>query len=136
VQVVHQQQEEYSGSLPHPDHLERFEALCPGITDRLMTTIEIEQRDANAAKAKQLELHEMGLQAHISDNKRSDFLALVALLACLTATVLCVHLGAFKVGGIIGGTTTVGVVGSILYGRVKALRRNAAKPEAKPKASK
>lgn len=30
----------YAGELPHPDHLERFEALCPGATDRWLTRVE------------------------------------------------------------------------------------------------
>src|SRR5258708_7872427 len=33
---VEQTLELYQGALPHPDHLERFEALLPGATDRFL----------------------------------------------------------------------------------------------------
>ncbi len=32
--------EYYAGQLPHPDHLERFEQICPGATDRMLRMTE------------------------------------------------------------------------------------------------
>jgi uncharacterized membrane protein len=45
-------QEFYAGMLPHPEHLERFEALAPGTTDRLISMAEKQGEHRQAMERK------------------------------------------------------------------------------------
>ena len=116
---VASKQETYSGPLPHPDHLLQFEAIEPGITNRLMLMIEREQEASNTTVSKQLEIHEKVIGCTAKDNARAQYVALSALALCLAASVALAFLHAKAAASIVGGTTVMGVVGTFIRGKVK-----------------
>lgn len=109
----------YTGELPHPDHLERFEAMCPGATDRWLTRVESQ-----------------GEHRQRMENKWMNFTGTSQLLGSIfggLAVLGGIGVGAFliyqdkNIVGLTAFLTPLALVGGIFYREKGSQRREMAR---------
>lgn len=84
--TAHLVSQEWSGPLPPPAALERFNQIIPDGATRIMTMVEQEQ-------AHRISLEGKALDAEVSDFKRGHFLGAAIALAALAGAVYVAHIG-------------------------------------------
>lgn len=99
----------HQGPLPHPEVLEGYNRASPGAADRIITMAE-----AHAAHQRQLEAE--AVRAHLRQSLIGLILGSLIALGGLTAATIMVLGNHDWAGGIIGGTTLAGIVGTFVYG--------------------
>lgn len=126
----------YSGPLPEPDALSRYEHLLPGAAERVFSMAEAEQRHRTTMEQATLvsdqKHRDLVVSAQIANAKgifRSDLvgqaLGGMVALGCVAGAVFSVYLGAHP-------TVTIAFVGLPVIGIVKAVRNmNVAKSNGK-----
>ena len=100
----------YAGPIPPPEMLARYAQVIPNGGDRIMKM------------AEQQASHRINLEATVIGNQqrlasRGQVFGLIIGLAALAASVGCVFAGSPAVGGVIGGTTVVGLVTAFVLGK-------------------
>ena len=77
----------WQGQFPHPDTIERYEAVLPGAFDRIISMAEKQQTAVieSAAEARQL---------HQRDTRRGQVLGFAVTLVAILAAVVCAYLKA------------------------------------------
>lgn len=103
------QKEEYSGPIPHPDHLRQYEEISHGSADRLITMAE-KQSDHRQ------ETERTVIKAEILYKKRGQIFGFILAIICLICGFVLLFMGKNTEGfsTIIG---TIGVmVGAFVYG--------------------
>ncbi len=124
-----------SGPLPHPDFAEKYEALCPGALDRLLTMVE-KQSDHRRS------MESLSVQAQIKDmaddrleRRRGQIFGLIIALAFIFvgggASIFASNTAGQIVGAVFGGTGVIGLVSLFVIGRDKPPAMPS--PEQKPK---
>ena len=88
--------EQYSGLLPHPDHLAQFDEVLPGASERIMRMTEQQLNHRQ-------HLERTLLDSQVSQVARGQFLGAWSIFAALTAVVLLALLGEVYIGLGIGG---------------------------------
>lgn len=78
---------QWSGPLPPPQALERFNAIIPNGAERIIGMVEREQ-------AHRLELEAIGLHATVRDTKRGHWMGLTISLAAIAAAAGTAYFGA------------------------------------------
>jgi uncharacterized membrane protein len=82
--------EVFTGPLPHPRHLQAYEAICPGLADLIVAM-------AEKAHSKQEDRIDRAMKYEYDDRRLGLFLGFFALLALLiSGTFICM---AWKCGG-------------------------------------
>ena len=115
-QVLALVREEFSGPIPHPRHLNAYEAICPGAADRILRMAEIQlDTQAEIAKAE--------VKGEQSDRKAGMWMGFGALLALVVAAVFCAAIGQQVIAGSFIGVGALGTNGRFISGR------NGAKPQ-------
>ncbi len=79
-QIVLGQIEGYSGPLPHPAILEKFDALIPNGAERIMAMVEAEQRHRHELEQKIVALDGNEAGASRNAERRGQFLAAAVCL--------------------------------------------------------
>lgn len=107
-QVVAAQRTEWSGPLPPPDVLERFDQVIPGGAARILQMAESEQ-------SHRISFEQSALKAAIADKKRGQFFGgTIGILAILGA-VAAVYLGApWQVPVALVGVPVLGIVQALI----------------------
>src|SRR5262249_51224118 len=101
----------FHGPIPHPQHIQAYEATCPGAADRIIRMAEIAQTRREDRRDRLIE-HEY------SDRRVGLYLGFAALLAMIGGGVFLVALGAKAIGtGLLGAGILGTVVGSFVHGR-------------------
>ena len=113
TRIAVQQSEFYSGPLPHPDMLEKYESICTGSADRILAMAE-EQGEHRRAIEKAV------IASKISDSKRGQYFALIIALVAIGGGVLLLVLGITIAGYVTLFVPLSGLIGTFLYGRKKA----------------
>lgn len=99
----------WSGPLPPPAALERFDQIIPGGADRILKLAEEQQAHRQALeKSEQVAL--------ISQDKRGQWLGFAVILCAIGAAVGAAYLGAHW-------SVSVALVGVPILGMVKAIMR-------------
>lgn len=107
--VSEQKFELYKGSLPHPDMLEKYEAMYPGITKELLHLV------------KEQTLHRISIESKVVDSniknsKKGLSLGFMIAMTGLIGSIFCITQG-FEIGGsILGGSGLLGLVSVFVYG--------------------
>ena len=102
--------EAFSGPLPPPDVLERYNSIAPGAADRIITMAE--EETTHRRKLEQDIVHNGYEEA-----KRGQIFALfIGALGIIAGETVAV-LGAQWAGAVIGGGTVVGLVSVFILGR-------------------
>lgn len=103
-------EETFRGPLPHPKHLQAYDAVVPGAANRIIQMAEDANRHNIDVAAKQ----------QIFDNvyqTKGLYLGFAALIALILAAVYCGMNGQPWLGGLFLGAGAVGVVGRFVHGR-------------------
>ena len=79
--LLAQKHEEFSGPLPHPDILSRYDAITPGAADRIISMAEREENHRHA-------MEEQALAAQVRDNLLGAIFAIVAFVVWSGTTIL------------------------------------------------
>lgn len=122
--------ETFSGPLPHPDILRKYDMACPGAADRLLSYVELE-----ANHRRQLELS--ALTAEIRAAKRDSLEAKRGQVFALVITLSALGLGAaaamtgHEVAGTMLGVGGIGGIVATFLGQ----RNRAEAPQEKPAAA-
>ncbi|HAS84835.1 MAG TPA: hypothetical protein DCS23_02030 [Candidatus Yonathbacteria bacterium] len=99
----------FSGPLPHPDILRKFEEVVPGSAERI-----IKMAEDQSAHRKDLE--QKVISSDIARSKWGQILGFVIAVAGLVVSAIISIYGNAIAGGIIGVGTLASLVGVFMYG--------------------
>lgn len=110
IKAYVEEHSEFSGPLPHPEIFERYEKICPGAADRILTMAEVQ-----SSHRQQIE------KAFIfSRNKQSlagTYIAgTIVISAIVSGTILLINDKDFQ-GIVVIVTTALSVFGTTIYGK-------------------
>lgn len=117
TQIIVREEEQFVGPIPHPRHLEQYEAACPGAADRLIAMAE-KVNDA------QIELIKNGQRNEHSDRALGQQFGLFSLMAILAATVALGIFGKPILASGVLGMGAVGVIARFINGRQHQLPKS------------
>lgn len=121
--VLHRE-EFFSGPLPPPQHLDRYEKVLPGAAERIVAMAEREQRHRHGWENKHLWFD--GVQG-----VGGQLLGGLVLVALIAAAVYCAYIQQPAVAVAFFGVAVAGVVGVLIKGRPLAGPREPEPPPAK-----
>ena len=108
--VVRQTQTQmFSGPLPPPEALKKFDEVVPGAAERII-------KMAEEQSAHRKELEKKVIDSDIARSKWGQVLGFCIAIAGLTASTLIAIYGNAIAGGIIGVGTLASLVGVFMYG--------------------
>ena len=114
--VVHQHSvQTFSGPLPPPEILRKFNDVVPGAADRIITM-------AEEQSAHRRELEKKVIESDIERSKWGQVLGFTIAITGLVASTLIAIYGSALAGGIIGVGTLATLVGVFMYGTVTRSR--------------
>jgi|SRR3989344_2846902 len=106
--VVHHS-ESFSGPLPPPEVLRRFDEVVPGAAERII-------RMAEGQFAHRVDLEKRVIKSDIARSRWGQIFAFVIALVGLAVAAIVSIYGSQWAGSIIGGGTLVSLAGVFLYG--------------------
>jgi len=109
VQVAHVSQTRFSGPLPHPDILARYEQILQGAADRIIAMAEAQSRHRQ-------ELETKALDSDIKNSRTGLHYGLIIGLATILSGAACIIVGQQWGGIFLGGAGLTGLVGVFVYG--------------------
>ncbi len=132
--------ETYAGQFPHPQHLERFEAVCPGMADRLVTMAEKDAEHRRRVELRHLDLDGQVIALHAEEAKadarfatRGQQFALAYGVAGLAIGGTIVILNPTWTGAVtatvLGGGSIASIVIAFLKTRLRVVVENPATAE-------
>jgi len=129
-QVVHTEQriEQFSGPIPIPDILARYNEIIPNAAERILVMAE-----SDAKHRRDIEM--VAINAQRRERHLGQILGFSIGLFALATSAFALSLGHSVAASVIGGTTVVGLVavfvtGRIVFNRPKELPNNVIKPTA------
>ena len=109
VSQSHIQVQSFTGPLPHPDILKKFDEIVPGAAERIIKMAE-EQSEHRRGLEKSV------ISSDISRSKWGQILGFFIAIGGLTAsTLIAIYANAY-IGGIIGFSALASLVGVFMYG--------------------
>lgn len=125
--VAQVQATSFSGPLPHPDILAKYDAIAPGFADRVIRLAEGEAEHRRRQEAKELDANIEGMHAQIKEVRLGQIFAfLIGAITIIVGAVVATH-GAEWAGGLIGTGGVVSLVSVFIWGRTQ--RNNQQPPE-------
>ena len=107
----------FSGPVPHPDVLERYEDIVTGAADRIIALAEREAAHRHEMEHKAIEVQAADMRADRVERRIGQIFALTIGLAAFITCATLVLKGHSWPGGILGTTGVVGLVAVFVYGR-------------------
>jgi len=118
------QKTSFSGPLPPPEILKKFDEVVPGAAERIIKMAEDQFHHRT-------ELEKKVIDSDIQRSKRGQVLGFVIAIIGLAVSLTTILFGKQWVGGIIGGMTLVSLVGVFVYGSESRARERKSKDETK-----
>lgn len=112
----------YSGPIPSPEFVARYEEICPGAAERILSMAE-KVSDTNRG------IRERESNAEISLALKGQFFGLIVALVGLAVAALAVIDAQPWIGGIVGGGSLIGLVGQFVNRATKTSSVNKQKPD-------
>jgi uncharacterized membrane protein len=103
-------QSTYSGPIPPPAHLQRYEEILPGAAERIFAMTEKEQTQRHTWDNRALE-------GELSYRRLGLVLGVLALLLIVGGVVFLGHEGRTAAGVALAGVGAAGIVGAFINGR-------------------
>ena len=110
-EVVKAQFQRYEGPLPHPEHLEKYEEIMPGASDRVFTMLEKEQDHRHAS-------HNEFVTCVVSRERWGQIFGFILGIAALCVTLI-LALNGYPISGVGLGVVIVGALISIFWWKNK-----------------
>ena len=118
TQVQHLSQT-YSGPVPQPEDLAKYEQIQPGFADRLMTMAEIEQKEPIAATNTMLDNEKIRDDQEMQRLKTGQYFALLSVFTIASLLTYIAYLGAPQAAAAAKSIAIVGVVDAFVSGNLK-----------------
>ena len=99
----------FSGPLPHPDVLRKFNEIVPGAAERIIKMAEDQSTHRK-------ELEKKVIDSDIARSKWGQILGFIIAITGLGVSVIVAVYGSALAGGIIGVGTLASLVGVFMYG--------------------
>lgn len=99
--------ESYSGPMPKPDHMEKYDRIVPGAAKDIL-----EEFKANGLHARKTET--MAIQGAINNDKRGQWMAFGLLILGFVLIAYLANIGQSVVAGVVAGTLLVAVIAGFL----------------------
>ena len=115
--VIKAMKEEFSGPIPHPDTIQKYEEILPGAADRIISMAERQASHRQALEKKMIE-------AESRDGLLGVVFAFLLGMGCIAAAVLMVFLVPQNGGAIAGALLGVTGIGSITSNFIRSTRNN------------
>lgn len=96
--------EMYSGPIPHPDILEKYEKLYPGAAKSIID-------NGVTESSHRRELEDKTIEYTRRDRKRRDWMGFIIGLVIIVVGALLIYLGHVVTGTILSGASALGLVG-------------------------
>jgi len=109
VQVAHVSQTRFSGPLPHPDILARYEQILQGAADRIISMAEAQSRHRQELEAKVI-------GSDIKNSRIGLYCGLIIGLTAILSGAACIFVGQQWGGVFLGGAGLTGLVSVFVYG--------------------
>mgnify|MGYP001565702814 CR=1 FL=1 len=107
----------FSGPLPHPDVLRKFNEIVPGAAERIM-------KMAEEQSAHRKELEKKVIDSDIARSKWGQILGFIIAITGLGISTIIAIYGSAIAGGVIGVGTLASLVGVFMYGsKTRSLER-------------
>ncbi len=104
--------QQFSGPLPHPDVLNRYDQIVPGAAERILIMAE---EDAKHQRG----IEKAALQSASSEARRGQIFGLIIGVFAFSTCIVALSLGSKKTAIAIGSTTVVGLVTVFVTGHIK-----------------
>lgn len=115
--VLIHQHSSFSGPLPPPEVLKRFDEIVPGSAERII-------KMAEGQFAHRTELERKVIDSDIARSRLGQILGFIIAIVGLTVALIAILYGKQWAGSIIGGATLASLVGVFMYGsRVRSQER-------------
>jgi uncharacterized membrane protein len=101
----------FSGPIPHPDTLKRFNDIVPGAAERIIKMAEDQSSHRRS-------LEKSVIESDISRSKWGQILGFVIAIFGLTASTFIAVYGSAVAGSILGVGTLASLVGVFMYGSI------------------
>ncbi len=111
ITATHQRVEQYSGPIPHPDILYRYNQMVPDAAERIFVMAEKEAPHRHNLENKTLDVLSRQLRL-------GQILGFTMGIATLTITMVALVLGYENVAIALGSTTVIGLVAVFVTGRM------------------
>lgn len=109
----------YSGPLPRPEDLAKFEAIQPGLADRIVKMAESEAVHRRSLEEKALDCEVQNCKSQFIEARIGQIFALIIGLFCIGVGGYCGLNGAQLTGGLIGAGGVGALVTAFILGRYK-----------------
>ena len=109
LSVTHEETVTFSGPLPPPHIVERYERVLPGAAERIFKMAEDQSRHRR-------DLETLVIHSDIRNSKLGLVFGLIIGLAALIAAVIMVYFGNVTGGSLLGVGTITALVGVFVYG--------------------
>lgn len=109
---VRQVTQQYSGPIPPPEILYRFDQIVPGAAERILIMAEEDAKH-------QREIEKTALTLAAEEVKRGQRYGLTIGSLAFITSIIALVLGSEKTAIALGGTTVVGLVAVFVTGRIK-----------------
>jgi uncharacterized membrane protein len=107
--IHHEQRTTYSGPIPHPDDLQKYEVVCPGAAERILRMAEQQSEHRRSIET-------IVIQSNVQNSRLGLLFGVTMGLASLVIAGFCTYIGYPNVGGIIGGTGMTALVSVFVIG--------------------
>jgi uncharacterized membrane protein len=107
--IIHQKG--YSGPIPDPGSLDRYNQIVPGAAERIISMAESEAKHRHTIET-------MAIASDVDQRKRGQWFGFVIGTIALLASIYAIFKGQEKAAMVIGGTTVVGLVSVFVLGRI------------------
>jgi len=104
------QQESFSGPIPSPDILARYDQIIPNAAERILTMAE---NDAQH----QRDIEMLAIKCQASENRRGQYFGVGVTALAFVASSFALYLGHPTAAAVIGGTTVVGLATAFVVGK-------------------
>ena len=105
----------FSGPLPPPEVLKKFDEVVPGAAERII-------KMAEGQFTHRVELEKKVINSDIDNSRKGQLFGFIIAIIGLVFSFILIIVGYQLVGGILGGTTLVALVSVFVYGTTS--RRN------------
>ena len=113
-------QAHFSGPIPPPGLLRDYDAISPGLADRLVSMAEGEARHRRELESRIVEAQIRDNKIRLDETRRGQLFAFVIVIAAIIGATIAAYSGHEVSAGILGGVPITGVVTTFILGRSKA----------------
>lgn len=106
----------YSGPIPLASEMEKYEALCPGATDRILKIAEKSLKLTAQQSEHRQKLEAEALKSSSRVSLIGEISAALIALTSLILTGFCVYMGHEIIGTILSGSTIASIISAFIYG--------------------